>query len=118
MFVGSLVAVVWFGFWFIVGVVDGSARHGLYLSFAASMVLLVSVVAEAKVLTRQGWRRTVWQLLTCRLRNIDRTGRCPACDYYLFGLTEMRCPECGRPFTFEEVGVSPQELGHQAAGVQ
>jgi hypothetical protein len=30
-------------------------------------------------------------------------GHCPACGYYLRGLSEMRCPDCGRPFTFHEV---------------
>ena len=33
-----------------------------------------------------GWYRTCW-----------RRGNCPACDYDLRGLSEMRCPECGTP---------------------
>jgi hypothetical protein len=35
---------------------------------------------------------------------------CPSCGYCLLGLTEHICPECGRPFTFEELGISPREL--------
>ena len=30
-------------------------------------------------------------------------GRCPQCAYDLRGLTEPRCPECGRAFTFHEI---------------
>ncbi len=28
---------------------------------------------------------------------------CPQCDYDLRGLTESRCPECGRPFSTQEI---------------
>ncbi|MHC4235861.1 MAG: hypothetical protein ACYSUQ_12150, partial [Planctomycetota bacterium] len=28
--------------------------------------------------------------------------RCSHCDYRLFGLSQRRCPECGRPFTWDE----------------
>ena len=37
-------------------------------------------------------------------------GCCPACGYELTGLSEMRCPECGRTFTFEEVHSTAEEL--------
>ena len=39
---------------------------------------------------------------------------CPGCGYYLYGLTEQVCPECGRPFTLEELGITVGDLG--AAG--
>lgn len=32
------------------------------------------------------------------------TGRCPECDYDLRGLTEPRCPECGKAFSARDVG--------------
>ncbi|MBN1342999.1 MAG: hypothetical protein JXQ73_09990 [Phycisphaerae bacterium] len=38
-------------------------------------------------------------------------GHCPACGYDLRGLSERRCPECGRQFTFAEVRKTPDELG-------
>ena len=38
-------------------------------------------------------------------------GHCPACGYNLRGLTEQRCPECGRPFTFYEIRATPEQLG-------
>lgn len=37
-------------------------------------------------------------------------GNCLACGYDLHGLSEMRCPECGRAFTFEEVHATAEEL--------
>ncbi len=42
-------------------------------------------------------------------------GLCPGCGYNLYGLREQRCPECGRPFTFEEVRSTPQSLGFAVA---
>ncbi len=36
-------------------------------------------------------------------------GHCPACGYNLRGLPKRRCPECGRPFTLEEIGKSPED---------
>lgn len=38
------------------------------------------------------------------------TGRCPGCGYSVRGLPELRCPECGRPFTAHEVGLTVEEL--------
>jgi hypothetical protein len=38
-------------------------------------------------------------------------GRCPACGYDLHGLSERRCPECGRAFTFAEIRMTAEELG-------
>ena len=39
-------------------------------------------------------------LLTARLRsrNWRRSGRCSGCGYFLRGLDERRCPECGTPY--------------------
>ena len=36
--------------------------------------------------------------------------RCPSCGYSLVGLPDQRCPECGRPFTLDELGVGEHEL--------
>ena len=35
---------------------------------------------------------------------------CPRCGYLLVYLEVQRCPECGRPFSFEELAVEPEEL--------
>ena len=35
---------------------------------------------------------------------------CRGCRYHLKGVSDWRCPECGRPFTLKELGVSPSEL--------
>jgi hypothetical protein len=40
--------------------------------------------------------------------NRDDCLRCPECDYDLFGLKELRCPECGTPF-------DPAELSRREA---
>ena len=31
---------------------------------------------------------------------------CPSCGYGVYGLPENRCPECGKPFTWEQVRVA------------
>ncbi len=44
------------------------------------------------------------------LHRIRKSRLCPNCRYDLRGATEMRCPECGRPFTLEELHISEDEL--------
>lgn len=39
-------------------------------------------------------------------------GCCPGCGYELRGLSQLRCPECGRAFTFAEIGATPQEMDY------
>jgi hypothetical protein len=41
-----------------------------------------------------------------------KPGHCPGCGYNLHGLSEPRCPECGREFTFAEIRMSPDELDY------
>ena len=85
---------------------------GAWLACLGSVALLAATIGEAAVLTGQPVVRTIWWLTSCRLRPPrTRSETCPACGYLLFGLTKQRCPECGQPFTFEELGVSPEELG-------
>lgn len=44
-------------------------------------------------------------------RVVMQNGRiCPNCKYDLRGNTSMVCPECGRAFTFEELGVTAAEF--------
>jgi hypothetical protein len=110
-FLAELIVFVWFSFW-VIECLGGGGLIGLYLSFLATCVLLLATIAEAKIMARQSVWRTILQLLLCRFSyRTDLQRRCPGCDYDLFGLTEMRCPECGRPFTFKELGTSPIALG-------
>jgi hypothetical protein len=107
-FISASVACIWFGPWVWNG------YYGVRLSFASSLLILVGIIGESVVLTRRGWLSTVWRLATCRLRdaNLPRAA-CPKCEYDLQGLTEMRCPECGRPFSFDELGLSSEDLGYK-----
>lgn len=99
---GSLAGLIWFTPFAVQG-----ALYGVYVSLAACAGLILAVVGEARALTRQGWWRTLGQLLTCGLVDPpDWRGHCPQCDYDLTGLPEPRCPECGCAFTWEEVGLA------------
>jgi len=85
---------------------------GLTITSVACCLLLFSRIGEARALTGLTWRWTLWYLLTLRLHKASRpVGLCPKCGYYLYGLREQRCPECGRPFSFEEVEATPETLG-------
>lgn len=39
-----------------------------------------------------------------------RTTNCLGCGYSLIGLSEKKCPECGKPYTLHEQGVSENDL--------
>lgn len=112
VFLGSSLTVLWFGAVVLLWVFLGpGVLYGSWLSLASSLMLLVATVGEATSVTRQSWGRTTLQLATCRLAApADMTGRCPKCDYLLYGLAEQRCPECGRAFTFDEIGATPEEM--------
>lgn len=105
-FVGALAASAWFACWILGG------YYGVRLSFVASLVILAGIIGESAVLTRRRWLGTIWRLVTCRLRDAEiPAAACPKCQYDLRGAAEMRCPECGRPFSFDELGLWPEELG-------
>ncbi len=36
--------------------------------------------------------------------------QCPTCEYNLVGNTTYICPECGEPFTLEELDISADDL--------
>lgn len=115
-FCGSLACLAWFVTWWGIAIAfDDSVHYGFMVSITASCLLLAATVGEARTVTGHPWWRTIGQLLTCRLR--DASGRerlCPKCGYDLFGLREMRCPECGRPFTFAELGTTADALGFES----
>ncbi len=81
-----------------------------------STLLLLGCVGEAGALTRRPWWDVLWRLPLCRLTDAPaESGTCPGCGYNLYGLTEQRCPECGRAFTFAEIGATPAEMGFGAS---
>lgn len=43
---------------------------------------------------------------------------CPRCAFVLIGAAELVCPECGRPFTFEELGSSLAEFERRRAAIR
>lgn len=111
-FVTGLFAAHWFSYWSIMSWWNGDDHYGIHLSFGASCVIVAAALGEARAVSRQSWMRTLGQLMTGRFRGQDeRIGMCPKCGYNLYGLSEQRCPECGRAFTFEEVGATAETLG-------
>lgn len=114
-FVTGLFAMHWFSYWSISSRLSSADHYGIHLSFVSSCVIVVAVLGEARAVSRQSWLRTLGQLMTGRFRGEDqRVGMCPKCGYNLYGLTERRCPECGRGFTFEEVGATAEALSFGA----
>lgn len=110
-FLGGITGLVWFGYFAI----EVNALYGLYLSLAGCFLICIAAVGETAAITGRSHLKTLALLLLCRpLRSLESRGRCPRCDYYLYGLTQQRCPECGRPFSFDEVGLTPAELGFAA----
>lgn len=45
-------------------------------------------------------------------------GTCPGCGYCLKGLPANVCPECGRPFTLEEIGASGEDSPDGGPGAE
>jgi len=61
------------------------------------------------------WLGTLWRLITCRLLDADvPRAACPQCLYDLRGQTVMRCPECRRPFSHEELAMATTDPVLQA----
>lgn len=76
---------------------------------APSLAILLFMIVDVLILTWSLGPLFVW-LYYRRVRRQMR-GICLACGYDLHGLSQQRCPECGRAFTFEEVHATAAELG-------
>lgn len=77
---------------------DGRYDSSVFLAHTA-LAFIVHVPITATLI--------VWNLLDeSRIRSTN----CLGCGYPLKGLIKKQCPECGRPFTLEELGVSQEEL--------
>ena len=109
VFAGSLLLAIWFAALLSMP----ETTLGNYVALVASLVMLVAVVSEFRLQSRSSYGEAIKNLLLCRVP--DYRNLCPDCRYNLYGLTEQRCPECGRAFTFEELGVSPEQLGFAGA---
>ncbi len=87
----------------IMGIIIGiyvRALGGGLVTAAALLLLTVSMVGQAKCTWRAGWGQTLACLINAKTPpTFEQKGLCPACGYSLAGLPEMRCPECGQPFT-------------------
>ena len=94
----------------VVGAPLGLAGVGLFFAgyeayfpfmlFSLVIALLAGVAALAWMLLRYTMPRIVLQ----------DGSRCPVCAYCLIGVTSMRCPECGRPFTYDELATTEAEF--------
>ncbi|HUU94211.1 MAG TPA: hypothetical protein VM487_00610 [Phycisphaerae bacterium] len=115
-FMGTCMCLMWWWRWFshfgcFYVPLEPSIEYGLCWALFASVLLMVSVVAELSCRTRRNAADALAQLLLGRVRPYVRhAGCCPGCGYCLFGVSEQRCPECGRPFRREEVGMTLSDL--------
>lgn len=106
-FVASLWCITWFGM-YLVEAEPGDIHYGLPCSFAASLAVFIGIVGETAALTNRTFFRALGGLMIGRVPRLEEDrGRCEGCDYLLAGLTVNRCPECNRPFAWEDVGLSP-----------
>ena len=103
-FLASLWAFIFFT-WILVHRFPVSGQfYGRYVAPVAAALLLLATIGEMAAATGQSWPQTVVQSLLCRpAPAMDMKGRCPGCSYQLYGLRDLRCPECGRTFTLEEI---------------
>ncbi len=116
IFVLGIFAVYWFSRFYFLSLLDDNDYYGIHLSFAASLMIVVSTFGEARVMDQRSWWRVLLGLMIGNApKEHRRAGICPQCGYYLYGLTEQRCPECGRAFTFEELESTPEALGFHFA---
>ncbi len=82
-----------------------SRRPGCFVGMATMLGILSGLYVMA-------WAFGPGLILLFMSETLKATpGHCPGCGYNLHGLSELRCPECGRAFTFGEVRQSPDELG-------
>ncbi len=90
----------------------------LILSVACVFIRSAISVHRSRIIPRTAaaygaWRRRreIERGLNRRLTREERRllrGHCPACDYDLAGITDPRCPECGRSVDHSKIGVDPR----------
>jgi hypothetical protein len=82
--------------------IDTDELFGEFLLIWFCWWLAMAITCGSMMAGSMLWRR--W-----RASRIDPT-RCPGCGYSLIGLPSQRCPECGRGFTLDELGVTARDL--------
>ncbi len=80
-------------YWEAVGLLDRSAPPAIQSRFA---MLTVAIDVTAKGLPGALAALYTYHRLTFKFYRDEYT-RCGTCGYVLKGLTEPRCPECGKP---------------------
>jgi hypothetical protein len=43
---------------------------------------------------------------------------CPGCGYCVIGVFELRCPECGRSFTYDELETTEADFAGRTMALQ
>ena len=91
-----------------------------YVTFADVLILLATGSAVPSVLATLGWTwGRVWARAVHSQRVFVQNGSmCPTCTYSLIGNTSMICPECGVPYSFEELDTTKEvfESLHRSEG--
>ena len=78
-------------------------RPGLNVDYLFPSNLLVAGLAGSWL----GWGLARWRRGPIVVQNGTQ---CPGCAYSLLGCVAQVCPECGREFTFQELGTTKQEF--------
>jgi hypothetical protein len=75
----------------------------------SGLLLIAALVGSFLV----GWLVSGYEIILRRMLPPIAAGpriNCPDCDYSLVGNRSMKCPECGRAFTFKELGTTKAEF--------
>ncbi len=72
------------------------------------IILAICVMAHPVVVLLMSFPFWVWRKLRQRFGQAQFAPECPQCLYNLTGNISMTCPECGRPFTLDELDQTPE----------
>src|SRR5262249_28650591 len=100
------------GGYYGVGIVSGILMITRGLGVSPSHVLPYAVLPPVCWLLGYAAGAAFWSLarLLCGLTIMQDGTLCPRCAYSLIGNESMTCPECGRDFTFAELGTTESEF--------
>ncbi|MCG3137091.1 MAG: hypothetical protein HJJLKODD_00933 [Phycisphaerae bacterium] len=78
------------------------------LAWLLVLLIAIAVIAQIPGVIASGVWYVVYRLGPPRI--IQDGTRCPGCGYSLVGNQSMVCPECGRAYTFTELGVTAEKF--------